>query len=105
VPRGDEPIQAWEQYSDSYVGPWGGLSVVSVWEFWVRLEIVGWDFIKVCLTFVLRCISEPTELRSPQPWTVSNGTKAYTSTADRTKTSLAPTETSYGFQCRHSKDL
>ncbi|KAF8171926.1 nineteen complex-related protein 2-domain-containing protein [Mycena galopus ATCC 62051] len=29
-----------------YVGAWGGLGVVSVWEFWVRLEIVGWDFIK-----------------------------------------------------------
>ncbi|KAJ6584175.1 nineteen complex-related protein 2-domain-containing protein [Mycena vulgaris] len=38
---------AWrEQYADSYVGAWGGLGVVSVWEFWVRLEIVGWDFIK-----------------------------------------------------------
>jgi GC-rich sequence DNA-binding factor len=39
---------AWrEKYADSYVGAWGGLGVVSVWEFWVRLEIVGWDFIKV----------------------------------------------------------
>ncbi|KAJ7643933.1 nineteen complex-related protein 2-domain-containing protein [Roridomyces roridus] len=38
---------AWrEQYSDSYVGAWGGLGVVSVWEFWVRLEIVGWDIIR-----------------------------------------------------------
>ncbi|KAJ7818525.1 nineteen complex-related protein 2-domain-containing protein [Mycena olivaceomarginata] len=38
---------AWrEQYADSYVGAWGGLGVVSVWEFWVRLEIVGWDCIK-----------------------------------------------------------
>ncbi|KAJ6462024.1 nineteen complex-related protein 2-domain-containing protein [Mycena vitilis] len=38
---------AWrQQYADSYVGAWGGLGVVSVWEFWVRLEIVGWDFIK-----------------------------------------------------------
>ncbi|KAJ7159856.1 nineteen complex-related protein 2-domain-containing protein [Mycena crocata] len=38
---------AWrEKYADSYVGAWGGLGVVSVWEFWVRLEIVGWDLIK-----------------------------------------------------------
>ncbi|KAJ7195498.1 nineteen complex-related protein 2-domain-containing protein [Mycena pura] len=38
---------AWrEQYSDSYVGAWGGLGVVSVWEFWARLEFVGRDFIK-----------------------------------------------------------
>ncbi|KAF7288531.1 GC-rich sequence DNA-binding factor-like protein [Mycena chlorophos] len=38
---------AWrEQYAESYVGAWGGLGVVSVWEFWVRLEMVGWDIIK-----------------------------------------------------------
>jgi len=36
-----------EKYSDSYVGAWGGLGVVSVWEFWVRLECVGWDCIEV----------------------------------------------------------
>ena len=36
-----------EKYSDSYVGAWGGLGVVSVWEFWVRLEGAGWDCIEV----------------------------------------------------------
>ena len=36
-----------EKYSDSYVGAWGGLGVVSVWEFWVRLEGVGWNCIEV----------------------------------------------------------
>ena len=36
-----------EKYSDSYVGAWGGLGLVSVWEFWVRLECVGWDCIEV----------------------------------------------------------
>ncbi|KAF9483419.1 hypothetical protein BDN70DRAFT_873928 [Pholiota conissans] len=35
-----------EKYSDSYVGAWGGLGVVSVWEFWVRLESIGWDCIE-----------------------------------------------------------
>ncbi|KAF7298985.1 GC-rich sequence DNA-binding factor-like protein [Mycena indigotica] len=35
-----------EQYAESYVGAWGGLGVVSVWEFWVRLEMIGWDIIK-----------------------------------------------------------
>ncbi|KIY45206.1 hypothetical protein FISHEDRAFT_67141 [Fistulina hepatica ATCC 64428] len=35
-----------ERYSDSYVGAWGGLGVVSVWEFWARLELVGWDCIE-----------------------------------------------------------
>lgn len=35
------------KYSDSYVGAWGGLGVVSVWEFWVHLECLGWDCIAV----------------------------------------------------------
>ena len=42
-----------EKYSDSYVGAWGGLGVVSVWEFWVRLEGAGWNCIEV-RTFVYR---------------------------------------------------
>ncbi|KAL1760388.1 nineteen complex-related protein 2-domain-containing protein [Schizophyllum commune] len=32
-----------EHYADSYVGAWGGLGVVSAWEFWVRLEMADWD--------------------------------------------------------------
>jgi len=38
-----------EKYSDSYIGAWGGLGVVGVWEFWMRLESVGWDCIEVFL--------------------------------------------------------
>ncbi|KAG6824806.1 hypothetical protein H0H93_001516, partial [Arthromyces matolae] len=34
------------KYTESYVGAWGGLGVVSVWEFWVRLESIGWDCIE-----------------------------------------------------------
>ncbi|KAG6902530.1 hypothetical protein C0995_015348 [Termitomyces sp. Mi166 len=34
------------KYTESYVGAWGGLGVVSVWEFWVKLESVGWDCIE-----------------------------------------------------------
>ncbi|KAF6755800.1 nineteen complex-related protein 2-domain-containing protein [Ephemerocybe angulata] len=38
---------AWrEKYGDSYRNAWGGLGVVSAWEFWVRLEIAGWDCIE-----------------------------------------------------------
>jgi GC-rich sequence DNA-binding factor len=37
------------KYADSYVGAWGGLGVVGVWEFWVRLEMVGWDCVEVGL--------------------------------------------------------
>ncbi|ESK88444.1 gc-rich sequence dna-binding factor-like protein [Moniliophthora roreri MCA 2997] len=40
-----------EKYMDSYVGAWGGLGVVSVWEFWARLECVGWDCIEEAKSF------------------------------------------------------
>jgi GC-rich sequence DNA-binding factor len=36
-----------EKYADDYVNAWGGLGVVGVWEFWVRLEMVGWDCVEV----------------------------------------------------------
>lgn len=42
-----------EQYSESYTGAYGGLGMVSAWEFWVRLEIVGWDPMEVNAS--LRC--------------------------------------------------
>ncbi|KAF8442882.1 nineteen complex-related protein 2-domain-containing protein, partial [Boletus edulis BED1] len=32
-----------ERYADSYIGAWGGLGLVGAWEFWVRLEILGWN--------------------------------------------------------------
>ncbi|PFH46529.1 hypothetical protein AMATHDRAFT_154582 [Amanita thiersii Skay4041] len=35
-----------EKYAESYAGAWGGLGMVSVWEFWARLECVGWDCIQ-----------------------------------------------------------
>ncbi|PPQ85156.1 hypothetical protein CVT25_004163 [Psilocybe cyanescens] len=35
-----------EKYADSYIGAWGGLGVVSVWEFWVRLECLGWNCVE-----------------------------------------------------------
>ncbi|XP_006462556.1 hypothetical protein AGABI2DRAFT_179259 [Agaricus bisporus var. bisporus H97] len=35
-----------EKYADDYVNAWGGLGVVGVWEFWVRLEMVGWNFME-----------------------------------------------------------
>ena len=40
----------WRQaYEESYVGAWGGLGLVAAWEFWGRLEMVGWDPIEVRL--------------------------------------------------------
>ena len=32
-----------DKYSDTYTGAYGGLGMISAWEFWTRLEIVGWD--------------------------------------------------------------
>ena len=32
-----------DKYSDTYTGAFGGLGMISAWEFWVRLEMIGWD--------------------------------------------------------------
>ncbi|OCH90931.1 hypothetical protein OBBRIDRAFT_563603 [Obba rivulosa] len=32
-----------DRFGDSYTGAWGGLGMVGAWEFWVRLEILGWS--------------------------------------------------------------
>ncbi|KAI0916948.1 hypothetical protein AcW2_007207 [Taiwanofungus camphoratus] len=32
-----------ERFGDSYTGAWGGLAMVGAWEFWTRLEILGWN--------------------------------------------------------------
>ena len=37
-----------ERYTDSYIGAWGGLGLVGAWEFWVRLELLGWNPFEVC---------------------------------------------------------
>jgi GC-rich sequence DNA-binding factor len=39
-----------ENYSEEYTGAFGGLGLVSAWEFWVRLEIVAWDPMEVSRT-------------------------------------------------------
>ncbi|KAG5646496.1 hypothetical protein DXG03_003261 [Asterophora parasitica] len=57
-----------EKYAESYMGAWGGLGVVSVWEFWVRLESVGWD-----------CIENPRSLDSFKWY---NGLYAYSRPGD-----------------------
>jgi hypothetical protein len=32
-----------ERFEDSYQGAWGGLGLVGAWEFWARLEMLGWN--------------------------------------------------------------
>ncbi|PIL22749.1 hypothetical protein GSI_15442 [Ganoderma sinense ZZ0214-1] len=31
------------KFADIYTGAWGGLGMVGAWEFWVRLEVLGWN--------------------------------------------------------------
>jgi len=35
------------RFGDTYTSAWGGLGVVAAWEFWVRLEIMGWNPVDV----------------------------------------------------------
>ena len=32
-----------KSFEDSYQGAWGGLGLVGAWEFWARLEMLGWN--------------------------------------------------------------
>lgn len=35
---------AWRaREGDEYTGAWGGLGMIAAWEFWARLESIGWD--------------------------------------------------------------
>ncbi|KAG0704255.1 GCFC-domain-containing protein [Suillus ampliporus] len=38
------------RFGDSYTGAWGGLGLVGAWEFWVRLELLGWNPLKTSQT-------------------------------------------------------
>lgn len=46
------------KFDEVYRGAWGGLGMVSAWEFWARLEILGWNPLEVCLKLppVVRCM-------------------------------------------------
>ena len=43
-----------EQFGDIYTSAWGGLALVGAWEFWARLELIGWIPFEVCTDFHLR---------------------------------------------------
>lgn len=36
-----------DKFGDSYTGAWGGLGMIGGWEFWTRLEILGWNPLEV----------------------------------------------------------
>jgi GC-rich sequence DNA-binding factor len=54
-------------YSDSYTGAWGGLGMVGAWEFWVRLETVGWDPLAVCQSLPDLLSARPNERTTQDP--------------------------------------
>lgn len=41
------------RYGDSYTGAWGGLGLAGAWEFWARLELLGWNPFEV--SAVIHC--------------------------------------------------
>ena len=45
------------RFGDSYTGAWGGLGMVGAWEFWARLEILGWSPLEVSQIRHLACRS------------------------------------------------
>lgn len=34
-------------YQDEYSNAWGGLTLASVWDFWIRRELCGWDMLRL----------------------------------------------------------
>ena len=66
-----------DRYGDSYTGAWGGLGLIGAWEFWVRLELLGWNPLEVsCAIFW----SGPHSFycSRPKPLTSSLGTRPST---------------------------
>ena len=55
------------QYKDTYTNAWGGLGLVSAWEFWVRLEILGWNpFEVIFCSFWLVCAHDRPFIKDPR---------------------------------------
>ena len=52
-----------DKYEDIYVGAWGGLGLVGAWEFWARLEIVGWNPFQVSGPRILIIFRAPVKER------------------------------------------
>lgn len=78
-------FSAWrERFDDSYIGAWGGLALVGAWEFWTRLEMLGWNPFEVKHTCSIVCLNyllmSPFHYRTQKRWTASIGTPTCTST-------------------------
>lgn len=72
-----------ERFSDSYTGAWGGLGMVGSWEFWTRLEILGWNPLEVGLLILVLCSHSCAPSRIQEVSIHSRGTSPSTDTQDR----------------------
>lgn len=50
-----------EKFGDVYTGAWGGLGMISAWEFWTRLEMLGWSPLAVSSSFPRIALGGPNE--------------------------------------------
>lgn len=50
-----EKFAAWRKaFGDDYIRAWAPLGMVSVWEFWTRVDVAGWDALRVSAGFELK---------------------------------------------------
>lgn len=42
-----ERFNQWKKlYPEEYASAWGGLTLAGIWDFWIRKDLCGWDFVK-----------------------------------------------------------
>lgn len=89
------------KFDEVYRGAWGGLGMVSAWEFWARLEILGWNPLEVSLEFgpAVRCMHVSMTIAhvarsAPAVSTHSAGTARFTNIRARRSAKMRTTKTS-----------
>jgi hypothetical protein len=45
------------KYEDSWKNAWGGMGLVQAWEFWARVEMVGWIPLDARTTYLTRVVA------------------------------------------------
>ena len=55
------------KYEDSWKNAWGGMGLVQAWEFWARVEMVGWIPLDARTTYLTRVIASLTSARQTPP--------------------------------------
>ena len=55
------------KYEDSWKNAWGGMGLVQAWEFWARVEMVGWIPLDARTTYLTRVVVSLTSRRQTPP--------------------------------------